>query len=115
MYSRLFLKDVNTNSLNLRINGKDTFFFRNMDKDGFINDTIKSKNKLKLGKFLIPEFCEYIGFTLEDLNKISDLFNEVDDLHKYQILIKNYYIGNKEMKLSNEQLDIIYKEYKKYR
>ncbi len=104
-----------TNVLNMRQDGQDIFYYRNMSKEEFIQEVLDTKNYLKLGKFLIPEFNKEIGFTIEDLKKIKSLFEHVDDKHKYQISIVKSYINNNDFTLTNEQLDISYNIYKNAR
>ena len=57
----------NTNVLNMKKEGNDVFFYRNMGKEEFLRETLESKIPMKVGKFLIKEFSEYLGVTLEDL------------------------------------------------
>ena len=104
-----------TNVLNLNDNGLDIFYFKNMSKEEFINDTLQCETSMRVGKFLVPEFVEYINFTIDDLKKLEIQFNKIDDKHKYEKIIYDAYIKNNEFKLTEEQLKAAYKEYKKYR
>jgi hypothetical protein len=70
---------------------------------------------MKVGKFLIPEFVEYISFKIEELKQFEEIFDKLDDKHKYEKKIFEYYIQNNDFKLTNEQLKDVYEEYKKYR
>lgn len=106
---------IKTNVLNMKKNNKDVFFYRNMDKDGFINDTLESNVSMRVGKFLIPEFCEFIGFTIDDLKTFNDIFNKIDDKHKYEKLIYDSYVQNGDFVLTDEQRLKAYEEYKKAR
>lgn len=104
-----------TNVLNMKIKGKDVFFYRNMDKNGFIKDTIESNVPMRVGKFLIPEFCEFIGFTVDDLKTFDAIFNKMDDKHKYEKIIYESYLENNDFTLTDEQRLKAYNEYKKRR
>lgn len=135
MGSSVFFKDINgyiqkdydelhivdelftdkTNVLNLKKDGKDIFFFRNLDKEGFIKDTLESKVSMRVGKFLIPDFCNYIGFTIEDYERLKPCFEQLDDKHKYEKLIRDAYIANNAFVITEKQLLEAYQEYKKYR
>ena len=66
-----------TNVLNFRLKGEDVFFFRNMDKEEFIYDTLESNVPMRAGKFLIPEFCQHIGFTIDDLQRLQGVFENI--------------------------------------
>lgn len=101
------------NVMNMKLKDKDVFMFRNMPKKGFIDDVIESKVYMKLGKFLIPEFNEYIGFTINDLILLRPLFDELDERHSYEKIIADAYIENNEFKLTPEQRLEAYNEYKK--
>jgi hypothetical protein len=68
-----------------------------------------------LGKFLIPEFNEKIGFTIEDLPRMKPLIEKLDDKHKYEELIFNSYIKNNAFTLTSRQREQAYKSYKESR
>ena len=108
-----FVKD--TNSLILRKGTMDVFFYRDMDKYGFIDDTFDTDLKMKAGKFLIKEFADYIGFTIEDLKTMEPLFKTMDEKHSYEKIIYDSYITNNGFYLTDEQLNAAYAEYKRKR
>ena len=68
-----------------------------------------------VGKFLIPEFCEEIGMTIEDLPKLRPLIEKLDDGHKYEEIIFNSYIENGAFILTDEQRLKAYNSYKESR
>ena len=103
------------NVMNAKIGGNDVFMFRNMPKQGFIDDLLSSGVNMKAGKFLIPEFNEYIGFTIDDLKSIIHIFNEMDEKHSYEKIIADAYIKNDGFYLTDDQRDLAYKEYKRTR
>ena len=101
--------------MNMKIKGKDVFMFRDMDKQGFLDDIKETGVYMKAGKFLIPEFNEYIGFTIDDLKSIMDYFDKMDWNHKYEKVIAESYIENGGFFLTDEQRDKAYGVYKKTR
>ena len=104
-----------TNSLILRKGITDIFFYRDMNKDDFIDDTLGTDLKMKAGKFLIKEFTDYIGFTIEDLKMMGPLFESIDEKHSYEKIIYDSYIKNNGFYLTDEQLNAAYVEYKRKR
>lgn len=81
----------------------------------YINWDVRSNLGMVIGKYLIPEFCNEIGFTIEDLPKVKSLINKLDDKHKYEEIIYNSYIENGSFTLTDEQREKAYKSYKKNR
>lgn len=102
--------------MNVKLYNDDIFFYRNnLSKYDFIEDTFKSNVPMRVGKFLVPEFAKYIEFTIDDLKQFDDIFNQLDDKHKYEKIIYESYIENNDFILTDEQLNKAYDEYKKYR
>lgn len=99
----------------IRGQGKDMFFFKRKPKNELIKDALKSELPMVVGKFLIPEFNEEIGFTIEDLPKVKELIDKLDDKHKYEEIIYNSYIKNNAFVLTEEQRLEAYKSYKRSR
>lgn len=83
--------------------------------DGYINYALQSNLGMVVGKFLIPEFCEAIGLTVNDLPKLRPLIDKLDDKHKYEEIIFNSYIENGSFTLTEEQRARAYKSYKESR
>lgn len=103
------------NVLNAQINGKDVFFFRNMDKEGFIQDALESNVPMRVGKFLVPEFAEHLGLTIDDLRRLAPLFDSIDEKHEYERVIYESYLENKGFNLTDSQREKAYKVYKEKR
>ena len=95
--------------------GKCIFKWKKMSAKEFIQISLKRNCPMELGKFLVKEFCNEIGFTIEDLKKLKPLRDSLDDKHKYEGVIYDFYIENNEFILTEEQLQKAYNEYKKYR
>lgn len=102
--------------MNMKIKGDDIFLYRNgLSKEEFIKDTIDSNVPMRVGKFLIPEFCEYIGFEISDYDKLKSMFDNLDEKHRYEIIIRDSYIENGGFFLTDEQRLRAYEEYKRER
>ena len=101
------------NVLNMKMNGKDVFFFRDLDKEGFIKDTLECGVPMRVGKFLVPEFAEYLDMTMDDLERLSPVIENIDEKHLYEKVIYDAYLKNGEFKLTEEQRVAAYKEYLK--
>lgn len=96
--------------------GRCLFFMkRHPSKEHYIDWALKSQIGMVIGKFLVPEFCAEIGFTVEDLPKLAPLLEKLDDKHKYEKIIFNSYIENGAFELTDEQRDTAYKLYKRSR
>lgn len=103
------------NSLNMKIKGEDIFLYRNMNKQRFIQDAFSSGVPMRAGKFLVPEFAEYIGLDINDLRRLAPLFDQMDEAHKYEKIIFDAYVENGSFTLTDEQRNVAYEEYKKTR
>ena len=118
-YDILYLFDEwiinDTNVLNRKIDGNDEFYFKNMSLEEFIDDTLNCKAPMRVGKFIVPEFAEYLNMTISDLKKLKTMFDRLDDKHKYERLIYESYINNNSFTLTEKQLQEAYDEYRKYR
>ncbi len=84
-------------------------------KEEYISYALKSNLGMVVGKFLIPEFCEAIGFTVDDLSRLRTLIDRLDEKHKYEEIIFNSYIKNGSFVLTDEQRARAYKSYKESR
>lgn len=100
------------------INGKNRCLFqlrRCASKEEYIDWSCKSTVGMLIGKFLVPEFCAEIGFTVEDLPKVATLLDKLDYKHQYERIIYNSYIENGSFTLTDEQRDRAYKSYRQSR
>lgn len=93
--------------------GKCLFQMRRHDsKQEYIDWALKSRLGMVVGKFLVPEFCDEIGFTIQDLPQMKPLIDKLDDKHKYEEIIYNSYLQNGSFTLTQEQRDRAYASYK---
>ena len=104
-----------TNVLNLKDGKNDVFFWRNMDKEGFIEDCLACNGPMRAGKFLVKEFADYIGLEINDLKKLGPIFNSMDEKHTYEKIIYESYIENNGFYLTEQQRKKAYEEYKRKR
>lgn len=103
------------NVLNFKKDKKDVFLWSPLTKEQFIEDTLNCKVPMRVGKFIIPEFCEYIGFEIKDYELLKPIFDKLDDKHKYEKVIMESYIENNSFTLTEDQLNKAYEVYKQAR
>lgn len=84
-------------------------------KEEYIKYALLSNLGMVIGKFLIPEFCQEIGFTIEDLQQLRELVDKLDDNHKYEEIIFDSYIENGSFTLTDKQRERAYAKYKQSR
>lgn len=89
--------------------------WRKMSADEFVEYTLNSKLPMEIGKFLIPEVNDYLGFTLDHLKKLSSVAERLDPKHRYEKVIYDSYIENGGFYLTEEQRNLAYEEYIKER
>lgn len=92
------------------------FKWKRMNADEYIDYMLNiSTLPMEVGKFLVPEFVNNIGFTIEHLKKLEPVINNIDEKHNYEKIIFDSYIENNDFVLTEEQKLKAYNEYKKYR
>lgn len=101
--------------MNMKLKENDIFFMPLENKDIMIYKTLTSGVPMRVGKFLVKEFADYIGLTIEDLKRLEPLFNQLDDKHKYEKIIYDAYVENNSFTLTEEQRKNAYNEYKRER
>lgn len=84
---------------------------RHDSTEEYIDWALQSNVGMVVGKFLIPEFCEAIGFTIDDLPRMQPLIDKLDYKHKYEEIIYNSYLENGSFTLTQEQRDKAYQSY----
>lgn len=96
----------------IRKDNNDKFMLYNSGKDKLI-ETIN--DPLQVGKFLVPDFVNYIKLEIDDLEKLNHWFDKLDEKHKYEKIIYDAYIQNNAFYLTDDQLLKAYNIYMKYR
>lgn len=95
--------------------GTCLFEWRRMTADEFVEFTLNTKLPMSVGKFLVKEFCEEIGFTFSHLKKLAPVIEKLDKKHEYEKIIFMSIIENNSWVLTEEQLEKAYEEYKSAR
>lgn len=100
---------------------RPSVWFRDKDADMFLypnigirllKECLKENDPYTAGKFLVPEFCEYIGATIEDVKRLETLFYALDEKHRYETFIYECYVKNNGLWLTEEQRLKAYEIYK---
>lgn len=94
---------------------EEYYIFKKVSKEEHIQRALTDRVPMVVGKFLIPEFCNEIGFTIEDLPKMKPLIDTIDTKHDYERVIFEAYLENGAFVLTKEQRDMAYKSYKETR
>lgn len=87
------------------------FKWRKMTPDEFVEHTLRSKLPMEIGKFLVPEVAEYLGFTIEHLKRLAPVVDRLDEKHRYEKVIYDSYIENGAFVLTDEQRNEAYQVY----
>jgi len=106
---------LESNICRLKIGCRDAVLCRNMTKEEFVKDVFASNVPMKAGKFLVKEFNDYIGFSIEDLVSIAYIFDNIDPKHSYEKMICGFYLDNGSFMLTDEQRLEAFEEYKNAR
>jgi len=74
---------------------------------------------LDVAHLLIPEVAHDLGITIKDLDRLQPIIEQIvpqvgPEYHYYE-LIYQFYLQNNGFWLTQEQLDTVYNDYKKYR
>lgn len=91
------------------------FEWRKMTAEEFVNYVFTKGPAMQVGKFLVPEFVEAIGFTIQHLQQLREAFEHLDPKHAYEKIIYEAYIQNNSFTLTDEQLQAAYESYKQAR
>lgn len=91
------------------------FIWRKMDPDEFVEYTLRSRLPMEIGKFLVLEVAQDLGFTLEHLKRLQPVAERLDGRHKYEKIIYDAYMENGGFFLTEEQRARAYQEYARAR
>lgn len=102
-----------TNYRQTSISGQHIIEWRAMPKDDLLAHAMRDKaNGLEFGKFIVTEFTELIGLTIDDLKRLRDYYvKKIDDKQRYQLSICDAYIANNAFTLTDEQREEAYAIY----
>lgn len=82
------------------------------NKETYIKNSLAIGIGMSVGKFLVPEFCQEIGMTIDDLPKLQRLIELLDKKHEYEKIIYEAYLENKDFSLTDSQRLAAYQCYK---
>ena len=99
----------------MRLKGNCYFFYKRLPKEEMIDNCIKSKDPIVVGKFLVPDVIRDLNLTIDDLKRLKPIISKLDDKHKYEEVIFNAYLENNDFILTNEQRQKALRIYNKYR
>lgn len=102
-----------TNYRQTSISGQHIIEWRAMPKSELLAHATRDKaNGLEFGKFIVPEFAELVGLTIDDLKRLRDYYaNKINDKQRYQLAICDAYIVNNAFTLTDEQREEAYAIY----
>ena len=103
------------NHIQVRLGDRCIFFWLEKSKEEMIEYLLNSNDPLQVGKFLVPEFAERLGITIDDLQKLKPMIDVLDDRHKYLATVYESYLANGEFRLTDDQLQEAYEVYKSAR
>lgn len=106
-----------TNYRQTSISGQHIIEWRAMPKSELLAYSMREKaNGLEFGKFIVTEFAELIGLTIDDLKQLRDYYvKKIDDKQRYQLAICDAYIANNAFTLTDEQREKAYAIYSQAR
>lgn len=87
----------------MRLKGNCYFFYKRLPKEEMIDNCIKSKDPIVVGKFLVPSVARDLGLTIDDLRRLEDIVSSLDEAHTYEKVIFRAYLENKDFVLTDEQ------------
>ena len=88
------------------------FEWRRMLPEQFVEYSLHKGPAMQIGKFLVPEFVQEIGFTIEHLKNLKPLAEKLEARHEYEKVIYDAYIENGVFNLTVEQRNKAYEQYK---
>ena len=107
--------NMKQNVININRGGIDRFFIKDAPKQVLIQEALTDNIPMRVGKFLVPAFAEYLGMTIEDLKMLQPLIDSLDEEHSYEKLIYDAYIENEGFSLTEAQRDGAYGRYRESR
>ena len=87
----------------MRLKGNCYFFYKRFPKDEMIDNCIKSKDPIVVGKFLVPSVVRDLGLTIDDLRRLEGAVASLDEAHTYEGVIFRAYLENNDFVLTDEQ------------
>ena len=95
----------------MRLKGNCYFFYRRLPKDEMIDNCIKSKDSIVVGKFLVPSVVRDLGLTIDDLRRLENTVSSLDEAHTYEKVIFRSYLENGDFILTDKQREEAFRIY----
>ena len=76
-----------------------------------IDNCIKSKDPIVVGKFLVPSVARDLGLTIDDLRRLEDTVSSLDEAHTYEKIIFHAYLENNDFILTDVQREEAFRIY----
>lgn len=94
----------------------DLFFLKEQNKEQYINEILQISEQTYASRvchFMVPEFVNHIGLTIEDLKRVESVVRLLENTrHKWYCVIYDAYIKNNGFYLTEEQKQEAYNVYK---
>ena len=88
------------------------FEFVRRPKQEMIDYALQHGAAMQVGKFLVKEFAEEIGLTVDDLKQLKPLIDNLDTKHAYERIIYDYITENDSWDIPAKVRNAAYKVYK---
>lgn len=107
---------LNSDRIGLHREACDILFMKQETKDEYIQKTLETQSVYRAFNFFVPQFCEFLGITIQDLACIEPIMEKVRETrHSYYLIILEAYKKNGGFFLTDEQRTAAYQEYQKTR
>lgn len=93
------------------IRGVCRFEYKKDTPAAMVAKTLEHGDAMLLGKFLVPQFAEAIGATVQDILPLEALLPKLDQKHQYEAVIFQAIKENKSFDLTDEQRAAAYEAY----
>lgn len=101
--------------MRVKIEDEDLFLTEDFPKERWLYETVQCGYGLQAGKFLCPDIINHLHLEIEDLERLKECIDRMDDRHHYLQMIYQFYLDNRKFELTEEQLLEAYNDYKKTR
>lgn len=91
---------------------KCIFEFVRRPKQEMIDYALNHGAPMQVGKFLVKEVAEELGFTTDDLRQLKPLIDKLDAKHEYERIIFDYITENDSWDIPTDVRNAAYEAYK---
>ena len=96
----------------LSLQNQCIFEFVRRPKQEMIDYALQHGAAMQVGKFLVKEFAQEIGLTIDDLKQLQPLIDRLDTKHQYERIIYDYITANGSWDIPTKVRDAAYEVYK---